>query len=209
MKTQGNRGEKACYDKKYFDRWYRHPHTKVSTRADSQRKAALVIAVAEYYLRRSVRTALDIGCGEGQWQPILKSLRPKIHYQGIDPSPYAISRYGRSRNIIAGAFGDLPMDHLLKQYDLIICSDILYYVETPALINGLNILLPRLSGIAFLEAYASDESLCGDTRGMKKRSVDFYRKTFSRVGLYPCGSHCYVGPALRDQVTPLESSARR
>lgn len=190
------------YDKAYFDKWYRDPRHRVSTLASARRKARLALSVAEYYLERPVRNALDIGCGEGQWQIALSELRPGIRYTGIDPSDYAIHRFGRSRNLIAGSLGNLP--RLGRSYDLVICSDSLHYVPEDELLAGLEVLVARLKGIAFLEAYPSGTELDGDTAGMLPRSAAFYRKIFRKTGLVSCGSHCYAGPALRDRVTDLE-----
>lgn len=190
------------YNKAYFDKWYRHPGHRVVTAAKTSRKAHLALAVAEYYLERPVRTVLDVGCGEGQWQPVLKKLRPRLSYTGVDPSPYAIKRFGKRRNLLQGSFGNLP--DLASSYDLIICSDSLYYIPDDELIMGLHILTPLLAGVAFLEAYPQDAGLSGDTARMHPRSADFYRTTFRNAGLRPCGSHCYVGTPLHGSVTELE-----
>ena len=192
------------YDKRYFDKWYRDPAHRVSTPASLARKAALVLATAEYYLEHPVRTVLDVGCGEGQWQPVLKKLRPRISYTGVDPSEYAIKRYATRRNLHRGTFTDLPQIGFLETYDLVICSNILYYVPGKELDLGLAGLVPRIGGLAFLEAYASDSSLKGDKKTMEPRTAAFYRRLFRRHGLISCGSHCYVGPMLAGQVTDLE-----
>ena len=83
---------KKIYDRAYFDRWYRHSQHAVNSPALLERKAALAISVAEYYLGRRVRNVLDVGCGEGTWRAPLKKLRPRIDYLGIDSSEYAIAR---------------------------------------------------------------------------------------------------------------------
>lgn len=195
------------YDKAYFDKWYRHPRHRVSTCATATRKAAMVLGVAEFYLERPVRTILDIGCGEGQWQPILKTLRPKIRYLGVDPSTYAVGRFGRERNLRLGGFADLGGINLTKTYDLIVCSDTLYYVPRAELSVGLALIAQMLGGIAFLEAYASDEALEGDFDAIEPRTAAFYRRLFRRQGFVSCGPHCYAGAALRGQVMQLERGA--
>lgn len=192
----------SAYNKAYFDKWYRHPKHRIITAAKTERKVLLVLSVAEYYLERRVRTVLDVGCGEGQWQPVLKKLRPHLQYTGIDPSPHAIQRFGKRRHILQGTLGNLP--DLADSYDIIVCSDSLYYIPDDELATGLHQLAPRLAGVAFLEAYPQDTDLQGDTSGMHPRSAAFYRKIFRRAGLRPCGSHCYVGAALYDAVTELE-----
>jgi SAM-dependent methyltransferase len=192
------------YDKSYFDKWYRDPAHRVSTPAMTRRKAALAVAMAEYYLQRPVRTVLDVGCGEGQWQPVLARLRPGIRYTGVDPSAYAVRRYGARRNLLCGSFGGLGTLPLAAFYDLIVCSNVLYYVPADELERGVCAIAERLGGVAFLEAYASEEGLTGDTSTMEPRDVAFYQRLFRKAGLVSCGSHCYVGEALADCVTALE-----
>ncbi len=192
------------YNKDYFDKWYRHPGTRVSTPEQTARKAALSLAMAEYYLERKVRTVLDIGCGEGQWNPILKRLRPAIRYTGVDSSEYALAKYGRSRNLRFGSFGELASLKLAPSYDLIICSDLLYYLNRRDVLRGLGVIAAHLGGVAFLEAYGTKEIVEGDTKHVEARTPAFYQKTFREYGLIPCGSHCYVGPALAGRVTQLE-----
>lgn len=195
------------YDQRYFDKWYRNPKHRVSTTASASRKAHLALSVAEYYLERPVRTVLDVGCGEGQWRGILKKLRPGIRYTGVDSSPYVVKRFGRSRNILEGGFGDLPKLKLAGSYDLIICSDVLYYVSRKDLAVGLEALVARLEGVAFLEAYASDAAMKGDFRKIDKRSAVFYKNLFRKNRLIACGPHCYVNHVLRDRVTDFERGA--
>lgn len=192
------------YDRSYFDKWYRDPAHRVSTTASTRRKAAMVLAVAEYFLERPARSVLDVGCGEGQWQPALKRLRPGIQYTGIDPSTYAVRRFGRRRNLHLGGFSDLSACALAPAYDIIICSDLLYYVPRTELRSGLQELVNRLEGVAFLEAYASDAAIKGDFRTIERRSDADYRKLFRSLGLISCGPHCYAGPILAGQVTALE-----
>lgn len=201
MATRAPRAHSA-YNKAYFDKWYRHPKHRVVTEAKTARKVLLALAVAEYYLERRARNVLDVGCGEGQWGPALKKLRPRLEYTGVDPSPHALRRYGKRRNILRGSFGNLP--DLAPSYDLVICSDSLYYIPDDELLTGLHILAPRVGGVAFLEAYPHDAGLEGDISGMHPRSAAFYRKAFRDAGLRPVGSHCYVGAALRGSVTELE-----
>ena len=192
------------YDQGYFDKWYRDPAHRVSTPASTRRKVALAVAMAEYYLERPIRTVLDVGAGEGQWQPILNRLRPGVHYTGVDPSEYAVRRFGRRRHLLLGSLGDIPSLDLRSSYDLIVCSNSLYYIPADELEPGLHALLPLLGGVAFLEAYAHEEPLCGDTRTIERRPASYYRRLFRRLGLVACGSHCYVNEVLAGCVTDLE-----
>lgn len=202
MTLRPSKGE--IYNRRYFDKWYRDPRHRVNSPVEFRRKVAMVVAVTEYYLQRPIRTVLDVGCGEGNWQVDLNRLRPGIRYLGIDPSEYAVSRFGRRRNLRLGTFGDLAAQPLAAEYDLILCSNTLYYVEDQQLDAGFRSIIPRLTGVAFIEAYASDEELEGDTGAMFARNAAFYRRLFRRHRLRSCGPHCYVGPRFESGVTDFE-----
>lgn len=192
------------YDKRYFEKWYRDPRHRIVTPASLRRKVALSLAVAEYYLGHPVRTVLDVGCGEGNWRSILKTFRPRLRYTGIDASQYAVSRYGKRRNILRASFGELDTLDLSPDYDLVICSDLLYYVPAAELDRGLYTIVAHMGGVAFLEAYASTEPLHGDTKKIERRDAAFYRRLFRKHRLISCGPHCYVSEALKGCVTDLE-----
>ena len=76
------RAHSGFYDQAYFDRWYRDPGSRMWARADVERKVRMAVAVAEYLLDRPLRSVLDVGCGEGPWQKILKRLREPYHMVG-------------------------------------------------------------------------------------------------------------------------------
>lgn len=192
------------YDRAYFERWYRDPETRVKSSVAIRRKAALALSVAEYYLERPVRTVLDVGCGEGNWLPALRSLRRGIRYTGIDSSRYAVERYGKARNIRLGSFSTLEELRLADSYDLIICSDTLFYLDLEELKQGLASLAPRASGVAFLELYTSQDSLTGDFPRKGLQTAVSYRKLLQCHGFLPVGSHCYLGPSMHGTAMEME-----
>ena len=196
------------YDRDYFDKWYRNPRHAVASREGLQRKAALALAAAEYYLGHAVRNVLDIGCGEGVWRVALLAIRPEIRYLGLDSSEYAVARYGRSRNIRLATFGQLGELRFDTPFDLIVCSDVLHYVRTPELKRGLRGIAEMLDGVAFLELFTASDAPDGDKHGFIARTPRWYLSAFADAGLIACGSHCYVGPRLQGCVAALESVAR-
>jgi SAM-dependent methyltransferase len=193
------------YDRDYFERWYRDPRHAVSSRHALERKVALAVAVAEYYLARPIVNVLDVGCGEAVWRGALRKLRPGVEYLGLESSEYAVSRYGRSRNIRPATFGQLGELRFDRGFDLIVCSDVLHYVGTPELRRGLRGIVEMLDGIAFLELFTSVDAPDGDKRGFLARSPAWYRNTFAQAGLIGCGTHCYIGPRLKGSVAALET----
>jgi SAM-dependent methyltransferase len=193
------------YDQSYFHRWYRNARTRVITPADTKRKARLALGAAEYMLGRPVRTVLDIGAGEGTWLPALRALRPGVQYTGVDPSEYAVRRFGRRRNIHWGTFGALDEAGLLSgTYDLVVCCGVVNYLSKRELERGLEVVAAILAGVAFIEVWTTADDIVGDRRGWQHHSPDYYRRVFRQAGLIACGMHCYVGPALREEPAALE-----
>ena len=192
------------YDEAYFAKWYHHPRTRVHSPDHVRRKVRMVVAVAEYFLRRTVRSVLDIGAGEGRWRAELRRLRPGITYQGIDPSEYVVRRHGQRRNIMLGAFQDLGHLRLAKSYDLIVCADVLQYIDDADLRVGLREIRERLAGVAFLEAYTSGDDMEGDLTNWHHRSKARYERVFRDAGLVRCGLHCHMTPQLSERAVELE-----
>ena len=192
------------YDRAYFDKWYRSARTRVSSRAEVRRKVELAVTVTEYMLRRPLRTMLDVGCGEGAWFTHLKALRPRAKYQGIDPSDYAVERFGSARNIMQGAFADLPSAELDGQYDLVVCSDVLHYVDDDGIRAGLPALVQHAGGTLFLEVLTNEDEIIGDLDGLIRRPASWYRRTFTAAGLTPLAPYTWLAPAMRMFASDLE-----
>ena len=192
------------YDQKYFDTWYRQRGIGDSARL--ARKVALAVATAEYHLERPVRTVLDIGCGEGVWRAPLLKLRPKARYLGFDSSQYAVQRFGPRRNLHLARFGDFALLRPCPPVDLLVCSDVLHYLDTRELDRGLPGLAELCGGVAFLETFAKEDQAEGDEHDFQQRPARFYRQRFHKLGFQALGSHLWLSPALRDHATALETA---
>ena len=194
------------YDQAYFQRWYRD--SGLDNPRQLARKVALAVSTAEYYLQREVRSVLDVGCGEGAWRAPLRKLRPKASYLGFDPSAYAVSRYGRTRNIHLASFGDFAWLRPCAPVDLVICSDVLHYLPSRELRAGLPGLAEMCAGVAWLETFTSDDTFEGDQDGFQPRDGNWYRRNFRQAGFQPLGSHLWLGPQWAGQTAALESAIR-
>lgn len=180
------------YDQAYFERWYRDPADRVSTRASLERKVRMAVGVAEFLLGRPIRTVLDVGCGEAPWFPILRRLRPRIRYTGIDSSDYVLRRFGAERNIRRGSLGQLGRMRIRGDVDLIICADVLQYVDNREIERGLRAIRRLLGGVAYIEAFATEDEMEGDRIGWRERSAAEYRRLFREAGLTQCGPYCFT-----------------
>ncbi|GAB2512574.1 class I SAM-dependent DNA methyltransferase [Lysobacter humi (ex Lee et al. 2017)] len=197
------------YDRDYFERWYRDPALRdeaIGGRARLARKVALAVATAEYWLERPIRSVLDIGCGEGAWQPVLNKLRPRASYVGFDASAYAIERFGARRGLHQAAFGDFAMLRPCPPVDLLVCSDVMHYLDTRELDRGLPGLAALCGGVAFLETFTREDAIDGDTAGFRRRPGRFYRDRFERLGFRGLGSHLWLAPELVDMASTLETA---
>jgi SAM-dependent methyltransferase len=194
------------YDRKYFHRWYRDPDDRVVTRSSLERKVRFAVGIAEFLLERPVATVLDIGCGEAPWLGVLRRMRPAIRYVGVDPSDYVLARFGASRHIRRGTFGGLGRvsPPLPKRIDLIVCADVLQYVDIRDVERGLRAIRRLLGGVAYIEAYTTADFMEGDRVDWHERTAAEYRRVFRRVGLTQCGPYCYVNLDALDTLNVFE-----
>jgi len=153
---------------------------------------------------RSVRHVLDVGCGEGLWRAPLVARRAGISYHGVDPSAYVVQRFGRRRGITHGTFGGLAALHLRDAYDLIVCADMLHYLDAAELRAGLTAIAPRLGGVAYLPVVTSSDEVDGDVGALVRRRPAWYRARFREAGLVPVGLECYVRRETVAGLTALE-----
>jgi len=193
------------YDEAYFDRWYRG-RARIGAEPDVRRKVAMAVSIAEFFLRRTIRNAIDIGCGEAPWFVHLRDLRPKVRYVGYDPGDYAVAEFGASRNVRRGAFGDVGSLKIRERFDLVICADVLHYLQDDEIVRGLPALVRLMRGAAFLEVLTREDDVVGDTVGLMRRPASWYRDVFSSAGLTAVGPYTWIGESLADNSTSLEKA---
>jgi SAM-dependent methyltransferase len=198
-------GDPQPYDRAYFDHWYRDKG--FGSPAMLRRKVAFAVAAAEYLMARPIRSVLDVGCGEGPWQPVLADLRPKAGYIGVDPSAYAVDRYGDRRHLRLGTFGELEQVVAIEEgpFDLIVCVDVLGYVDDEDLSGGLAAIAARLGGVALLEVFTTDDEFEGDVEHYRRRAPQQYSRWFRDAGLARVGPNLFCGAALRPILSTFES----
>lgn len=192
------------YDRAYFNRWYRAERTRVFTPAEIERRVRFVIDAAEHVNERPVRRVLDVCCGEGHWQPVVKRLRPAAHYTGVDVSEYAIQRFGKRRNLRLGRFGELANLGLEGPFDLIVCTGALYYIETAEVAVGLRAIGELLEGVAFLEIFTEGDELTGNIGDIRHRSAAEYDRMMSAARLRHLGLHLWINEERAGEMTEFE-----
>lgn len=191
------------YDRAYFEKWYRS-EDRVSSASEVRTKVSLAVSVAEYFLRRKLRTVLDVGCGEGAWLPHLRALRPRVRYQGVDPSAYVVKQFGAARNIRQAGLGNLASLKLDTTYDLVVCSDVMHYVTDIDIRSGVREIARVCGGVAFLEVLTAEDDIVGDLEGLNQRPAAWYRKTFRAAGLVPVAPYTWLAEPLHPFASELE-----
>jgi len=192
------------FDRAYFDRWYRSPTRRIGTAADLERLVHFAVAATEYVLARPLRSVLDAGAGEGRWAPVLQRLRPRATYVGVDPSEYALARFGARRHIVRGTFDDLSALFGRRTFDLVVCSSVLNYLPPRTMARALRQLAAHTHGVAYLEVYTTSDEVMGDTAGWYAASPRVTRERLRRAGFVACGLGCYVPADAAHRLIALE-----
>lgn len=192
------------YDRNYFQRWYRHPRHRVSTRESLARKVRMAVSITESLLNRRIRSVLDVGCGEAPWFPVLRQMRPDVRYVGVDSSEYVLARYGTRRNIRFGTLGTLGKMKSLRVSDLVVCADVLQYVDTAEAERGLRAIRRLVGGVAYIEAFTTEDGMAGDHENWHERTEAEYQRLFRRARLTQCGPYCFTDLDELDHLTDFE-----
>jgi SAM-dependent methyltransferase len=128
----------------YYRRYYLDPRTAVSSRAEMRSRARL-IAAAGAYAGLPVRRMLDAGCGIGLLGRELKRVLPRAHYTGLEVSEYLCRRYGWQHGHIESYRSRTP-------FDLVVCYDVLQYLDRSRAARALANLARLTRGILYFSA---------------------------------------------------------
>jgi len=191
------------YDRGYFDRWYRG-RMRIGASPEVHRKVTMAVATAEFFLRRTIRNVIDIGCGETPWLTHLQELRPKVRYVGYDSSDYVIEHFGASRNVHRAAFGDLGALRIGERFDLVVCADVLHYLRDDEILRGLPVLARLVRGAAYIEVLTRDDQVQGDTAGLIRRPSRWYREVLDDAGLTQVAPYLWAPPKVIAASAALE-----
>ena len=112
------------FGREYYQRYYFDPRTAVATRREMQARARLIAALTEH-LGLPVRRILEAGCGTGTLRTPLRRLLPRAHYVALESSEYLCRRYGWQR-------GRIEAYRTAAPFDLVICYDVLQYLDAAA-----------------------------------------------------------------------------
>jgi hypothetical protein len=171
-------GSSHSFDRAYYERFYLDPKTRVSDGAQIARLSDFVCSYLAY-LDLPVRRVLDMGCGIGLWQPVMRRHFPSARYQGVEYSAYLCERYGWDQGSV--------VDYKSKQpFDLVICQGVLPYLDAKAAKAAIENLGSLCRGALYLEAVTKEDWDDGivdkrrTDRAMQLRPASFYRRALTK-----------------------------
>lgn len=171
------------FDKAYYQRFYQDPRTAVTSRAEMRSRADLIAACVNY-MGLPVKRILDAGCGVGLMRaPLLRRL-PRAHYTGLEFSEYLCRRYGWQQGTLQGLT-------TRTRYELVICYDVLQYLNTADAREAIVRLGKVCRGALYFGALTSGDwhQNCDRSRTQRTpwmRSAAWYRRELAR-GFEPLG----------------------
>src|SRR5439155_13702550 len=116
-------------DREYYRRYYSDPRTAVASAREMRARARLIAALAEH-AGLPVRRILEAGCGTGLLRRALRRLLPRAQYTALESSEYLCTRYGWE-------LGRIERYRARAAYDLVICYDVLQYLDDGAAASAL------------------------------------------------------------------------
>ena len=111
------------FDAAYYERFYLDPRTRVAEPADVEVQARLLCSYLDY-LRIHVRWILDLGCGLGRLRDPLLARFSRARYTGVEVSEHLCAELGWVRDSVVTF-------RSRRRFDLVICQDVLQYLDDP------------------------------------------------------------------------------
>jgi len=165
------------FGRDYYQRYYFDPRTAVASRTEMQARARLIAAFVTH-AGLPVRRILEAGCGTGMLGAELKRLLPRARYVGLESSEYLCRRYG-------WVHGQIEEYRARAPFDLLICYDVLQYLEATAAQRALANFGRLCRGVLYCTALTRHdyEQNCDQARtdpDVHLRSAHWYRSRLAR-----------------------------
>ena len=165
------------FDRDYYQRYYFEPRTAVTSAKEMQARARLIAAYVEH-LGLPVRRILDAGCGIGLLHKPLARLLPRAQYVGLEASEYLCSRYGWEQGLLQEYRTSSP-------FDLVVCYDVLQYLDDAPAASALANLSRLCRGVLYFTALTAGDWRwnCDQRRtdsNVSLRSGEWYRQRLRR-----------------------------
>jgi SAM-dependent methyltransferase len=173
----------TSFDRDYYRRYYFNRRTAVISRAEMRARARLIAAYA-LHIGLPVRRILDAGCGTGAMRRTLLKSLPRSTYVGLERSEYLCERYGWEQGLVETYRAEAA-------FDLVVCYDVLQYLDEKKARAALTNLARLCRGILYLTVLTREDWLhnCDRKRtdlNVHLRLGDWYRarlrRSFREIG---------------------------
>ena len=175
------------FDAAYYRRFYLTPATRATSRTEIDTRGTLIAALVKQ-LDIKVKRILDVGCGLGWYRrPLIKVFKDAT-YTGTELSEYLCRKNGW----IHGSIVDLK---LRGQFDLVICSDVIQYLNSTAAERAISNLGRWCRGALYFHAptrrdWRENVDPSGTDNRVHLRSGAWYRQRLRRHFIHVgCGVH--------------------
>ena len=174
------------FDRAYFERYYgAHPIHSVNETAH------LATAVHEMlaWWGAPVRSVLEVGAGPGYWSNWYRTLHPAVRVTSTDVSEHACATFGHEHRDIAQWAPKRP-------FDLVICTDVLQYLDDRAATRALRNLTTATRTCLYFDALTLFDAKHTVDRSKTDlnatlRTGEWYRQRLSR-GFTQAGAGLWV-----------------
>ena len=174
------------FDRSYFERYYgKQPIHTVNEIAH------LATAVHEMlaWWAAPVRSVLEVGAGRGDWGNWYRTLHPTVRVTSTDVSEHSCATFGHERRDIAQWAPKRP-------FDLVICTDVLQYLDDRAATQALRNLTTATRTCLYFDALTSFDAKHTVERSKTDlnatlRTGDWYRQRLSR-GFTQAGAGLWI-----------------
>ena len=181
--------EQAEFNKSYYDRFYRNPHTRAADREDAERCADFVTAYLTY-LEVPVARIADVGCGLGHMLRRLKRKFKGVEADGYEYSEYLCDKYGWTQSSVL-EFAPKP------PYDLVVCNDVVQYLNDRDAAQAIQNLCDATDYALFFSVLTKEdwEEIADRARTDEKvhmRTADWYRRRLKK-DFWSLGGGLFIG----------------
>jgi len=111
------------FDAAYYERFYLDPRTRVAEPRDIEVQGRFLASYLEY-LKLPVRWTLALGCGLGRLRDPLLARFPRARYTGVEVSEHLCAELGWVHDSVVTF-------RSRRRFDLVICQDVLQYLDDP------------------------------------------------------------------------------
>ncbi len=153
---------RSRFDAAYYRKFYTNPKTRAADVAAAKRQAAFIASFLRYYELPPARI-LDLGCGLGRVLRALGKEFPKAECVGVEFSDYLCTRYGYIQGS-ADTYDGEP-------FDLVICNDVLSYLDDDACSKALANIARLTQQVAFLGILTSEDAHMADPKRTDQRQL--------------------------------------